>query len=40
LKYAEELGLGTRDLNRIDVVGTPIARARFPFHSVKQLMPA
>jgi uncharacterized protein (DUF362 family) len=40
LKYAEELGLGTRDLNRIDVVGTPIARARFPFHSVKQLAPA
>lgn len=40
LKYAEELGIGTRDLTRIEVVGTPIAKARYPFHSVKQLIPA
>jgi uncharacterized protein (DUF362 family) len=31
LRLAEDLGLGTRDLNRIDVVGTPIAQARRPF---------
>ncbi|HWR54265.1 MAG TPA: DUF362 domain-containing protein, partial [Bryobacteraceae bacterium] len=31
LRLAEELGLGTRDLERIDVVGVPIAQARFPF---------
>ena len=40
LGYAEALGLGTRDLKRIDIVGTPIAKARFQFHSVKQLTPA
>lgn len=31
LKLAEGLGVGTRDLNRIEVVGTPIAKARFIF---------
>ena len=31
LRLAEELGVGTRDLNRIEVVGTPIADVRFPF---------
>ncbi len=40
LRYAEELGLGTRDLSRIEVVGTPIAKARYPYHSPKQLIPA
>jgi uncharacterized protein (DUF362 family) len=40
LKYAEELGLGTRDLKRIEVVGAPIAKARYQFRSVKQLTPA
>lgn len=40
LKYAEELGIGTRDLSRIQVVGTPIAKARYPYHSVKQLTQA
>ena len=31
LRLAEQLGAGTRDLNQIDVVGTPIAKARFNF---------
>ena len=34
LKLAEELGVGTRDLNRIEVVGTPIAQAKFDFRAV------
>ncbi|HMD96112.1 MAG TPA: DUF362 domain-containing protein [Terriglobia bacterium] len=34
LKLAEQLGLGTRDLNRIEVLGTPIAEARMNFRSV------
>jgi uncharacterized protein (DUF362 family) len=38
LKYAEELGIGTRDLTRIEVVGAPIAKARFPFRSARQVM--
>jgi uncharacterized protein (DUF362 family) len=37
LRLAEQLGVGTRDLNRIDVVGTPIAKARFRFPSLTQL---
>jgi uncharacterized protein (DUF362 family) len=31
LGLAEQLGVGSRDLNRIEVVGTPIAKARFQF---------
>ncbi len=31
LRLAEHLGVGTRDLSRIEVVGTPIAKARFRF---------
>ena len=31
LKLAEELGVGTRDLKRIEVVGVPIEKARFRF---------
>jgi len=31
LRLAEELGVGTRDLRRIEVVGTPIKDAVFPF---------
>jgi hypothetical protein len=31
LKLAEELGVGTRDLQRIEVIGTPIQQARFSF---------
>jgi uncharacterized protein (DUF362 family) len=29
LRLAEDLGVGTRDLRRIEVVGVPIANARF-----------
>jgi uncharacterized protein (DUF362 family) len=35
LRLAEELGMGTRDLKRIEVVGFQIADARFPFRSAK-----
>ncbi|MCP5117026.1 MAG: DUF362 domain-containing protein [bacterium] len=31
LQLAEQHGIGTRDLNHIEVIGTPIAEARFPF---------
>ena len=31
LKLAEELGVGTRDLKQIEVVGTPIQQVRFSF---------
>jgi len=31
LKLAEDVGLGTRDLNRIEVLGTPIREAMFDF---------
>jgi len=34
LKLAEQLGLGTRDLKRIEVIGTPIAEARMSFRAV------
>jgi hypothetical protein len=34
LKMAEELGLGTRDLKRIEVIGTPIAEAKFNIRAV------
>ncbi len=37
LRLAEHLGVGTRDLTRIDVVGTPIAKARFRFPTLTQL---
>lgn len=33
LKLAEQLGLGTRDLNRIEVRGVPIAKARINFRN-------
>jgi hypothetical protein len=33
LKLAEELGVGTRDLRRIEVAGAPIEKARFPFRA-------
>ncbi len=36
LRLAEALGVGTRDLSRIEVVGAPIARVRFDFrHPVR-----
>ena len=31
LRLAEELGIGTRDLRRIEVLGTPISKARYDF---------
>ena len=31
LRLAEQLGVGTRDLTRVEVAGTPIAKARFDF---------
>jgi uncharacterized protein (DUF362 family) len=31
LRLAEEAGLGTRDLRRIEVIGTPVKEARFDF---------
>jgi uncharacterized protein (DUF362 family) len=34
LRLAEQLGVGPRDLNQIEVLGTPIAKARFNFRSV------
>jgi uncharacterized protein (DUF362 family) len=37
LHLAESLGVGSRDLNRIEVVGTPIAKARFRFPPMSQL---
>jgi len=36
LQLAESVGLGTRDLKKIDVVGTPIAQARFDFAAIRQ----
>ncbi len=37
LKLAEHLGVGTRDLSRIEVAGTPIAKAKFPFPTLSKL---
>jgi len=34
LKLAEGLGLGTRDLRRIEVIGVPISKARIDFRKV------
>ena len=36
LKLAEEAGLGTRDLQRIPVIGTPIQEARFDFAAIRR----
>jgi len=35
LKLAEDIGIGTRDLKRIEVVGAPIATARFDFAKIR-----
>ncbi len=37
LKLAEGLGVGTRDLKRIEVVGTPIDKARYRFPALSTL---
>ena len=36
LRLAEELGVGTRDLRRIEVVGTPVEQARFSFAQIRR----
>ena len=36
LRFAEDAGLGTRDLQRIAVVGTPIVQARFDFAALRR----
>jgi hypothetical protein len=38
LHLAEQLGVGTRDLGRIEVLGTPIAKARYKFTPLPQLV--
>jgi uncharacterized protein (DUF362 family) len=35
LRLAEELGVGTRDLNKIEAIGVPIKEARFPFREAR-----
>jgi uncharacterized protein (DUF362 family) len=37
LRLAEHVGVGTRDLSRIEVVGTPIAKAQYRFPTLTQL---
>ncbi len=37
LKLAEQRGVGSRDLKRIEVVGTPIAKARYRYPTLRQL---
>jgi uncharacterized protein (DUF362 family) len=36
LKLAEEAGLGTRDLKRIEVIGSPITEVRFDFAGMRK----
>ena len=40
LKLGEQVGLGTRDLNHIEVLGEPIAKVRTPFTPLSQLIHA
>jgi hypothetical protein len=39
LKLAEDVGIGTRDLKRIEVVGTPIKTAMFDFAKLRAARP-
>jgi len=39
LRLAEDLGVGTRDLRRIEVLGTPISRALFDFKLLRNAHP-
>jgi uncharacterized protein (DUF362 family) len=39
LALAEQLGVGTRDLKRIEVVGTPISKHRYPYPPMNKLTP-
>ena len=36
LKLAEDVGIGTRDLKRIEVVGVPLAQAVFDFACIRK----
>jgi uncharacterized protein (DUF362 family) len=36
LRLAEGLGLGTRDLRQIEVLGTPVSKARFDFKALRK----
>jgi uncharacterized protein (DUF362 family) len=36
LRLAEDVGMGTRDLKRIEVAGTPIVQARFDFATLRR----
>jgi uncharacterized protein (DUF362 family) len=36
LRLAEDVGLGTRDLKRIEVIGTPVAQAIFDFAAIRK----
>ena len=36
LRLAEDVGIGTRDLNRIEVIGTPIKEAVFDFAAIRR----
>ena len=38
LRLAEELGVGSRDLSRIEVLGTPIAKAQYRFPPLSDLL--
>ena len=38
LRLAEGLGVGSRDLRRIEVLGTPIAKARCKFPPLSKLV--
>jgi len=38
LRLAEHVGVGTRDLSRIEVVGTSIAKAQYRFPTLTELM--
>jgi hypothetical protein len=40
LRLAEDAGLGTRDLRRIEVVGTPIVQAKFDFAALRRVQRA
>jgi hypothetical protein len=37
LRLAESLGVGTRDVKRIEVVGIPIEKARYRFPALSSL---
>jgi uncharacterized protein (DUF362 family) len=40
MRLAEEHGVGTRDLGRIEVVGVPVALARFDMRSFRAPVPS